>query len=447
MIKSKNFYSLCFHSLLGNLFFLEPLYTKTLETFCYPRKLRNKEKDSEAISKLAKVSYLVDENLDERKIIEKRNKEWMEVIPNGGHLCLLNLIISETCNLACSHCLHRCSVDTNTSHGSKKIMDWLMARKTIDLFTRLMDKWNRQNYSVSFGSAEPLINWDVFKKSVIYLKQINSEIKLTINTNLVLMDIEKAKFLRDNKVFISTSLDGPKYGNDLIRNFPDGRGTYKKILANFKLLADIGYPLDGFSITINDLNFDYVDSNFIDWAASQGFKGIATDIDLINTLNSSRSIKDCVDKLLGLRKSCQINNLENFGSWTTAYHSLVNGSDDGMPTFCKAIKGNNISVNPEGKLFICGHTTTLLGNIDYFKEVFFYNSPYYKLVESRLPGNDLNCFDCQIEGACAGQCQITREVAKTTGNGRDSFLCEFYRTVTFALLKEKLKEELKDNSL
>ncbi|TSC95370.1 MAG: uncharacterized protein Athens101410_620 [Parcubacteria group bacterium Athens1014_10] len=444
IIQEKNG-SLCFNSLMGNLFFLEPLYMNTLKSFHSPRELTEKEKESSIVSELIEAHYLIKNDLEERNILKKRNKKWIKSVVGGRRVFLLNLIVSEICNIACPHCLHKCSVNTNLSHGNKKLMDWPTAEESINLFTNLMAKWKRKDYTVSFGSAEPLINWRVLKKSVIYLKKINPDIKITINTNLLLIDNEKAKFFKENNVYLSTSLDGPKKGNDLIRIYANKKGTYGDILNKFKLLAKIGYPLDGFSITINDKNFNYVDANFIKWASNQGFKGIATDIDLINTLNSSRSVDDYVDKLMELRKACLESGMENFGSWTTAYHNLVNGCEDNMPTFCKAAKGNNVSINPEGNIFICGHTNTLLGNIKYFEKTFYPKSPYCDLIEKRLPGNNQNCFSCYIEGICAGQCQITREAAKRTKNKRDLFLCNFYRAATFKLFKEKLRAELINN--
>jgi uncharacterized protein len=319
-------------------------------------------------------------------------------------------------------------------------MDWDTARKAIDEYAAIMKMWDRR-LKVHFGSAEPLLNWPILKKCIAYIRVLDASAHLAVNTNLSLLTLEMAAFFRDNRVYISTSLDGPRIGNDLIRVFVDKKGTFDVIVSKFKLLSDIDYPLDGFSITINHLNFDSLNAKFIDWAHEQGFKGIASDIDLVNANNSHYSIDDYIEKLMELRHACQEYNIESFGTWTTAYDNLVNEPDDDMPTFCKAVKGRNISVNPLGCIFICGHTNTDLGSLSEFKNVFQLNGPYYKLVESRLPGNDPMCFSCEIEGICAGQCQITREVANATKNRHDSLLCQFYRKVTQILLQDKLTAE------
>ena len=213
-------------------------------------------------------------------------------------------------------------------------------------------------------------------------------------------------------------------------------------MAAFSLFRDIGYPLDGFSVTINDLNFNLVDEKFIEWAAMQRFKAVATDVDLINAVNTKRTVDECVDKLMSLNVACRKFGLENFGSWTTIYDNLVNEPEDEVLTFCKAVRGKNISVNTDGNVFICGHTNTPLGSLETLSENIKQNGLYYRLVENRLPGNDKDCLGCELEGLCVGQCQITKEVQKATDNGRYKFLCQFYKLATKRLLEDKLTREL-----
>ena len=295
-----------------------------------------------------------------------------------------------------------------------------------------------------FGSAEPFLNWEVMLRTCEYVRELDQSASLSVNTNLTLVNHEMAKFFVDMDVKVSISLDGPEKGNDVMRIYADGRGTYSDILKGIAIMRQTGYDIDAFSVTLNDLNFDLVDESFIEWAAEQGFRGIATDIDMINARNAHRPIEECVHKLMALRTACIKYEMENFGSWTTVYDFLVNEPDCGVTTFCRAASGQNLSVNPEGNIFICGHTSSLLGSIEDLESTLAYNSPYYKLVESRLPGNDPACFGCPIEGFCAGQCQITKEVAMATGNRRFDYLCEFYRQATSKLLENKLALELRD---
>lgn len=434
-------FALCYHSLFGNLYLLQPEYTAVLDIFSTETPANLTSKQQAIASELAEASFLVNNGSNEREKIEARNQAWVRNIANGGQLRYLNLMVSEACNFGCQHCLHKCSVATTTTHGQKKLMDKETALYAFDAYAAVMARNVQDPLNVHFGSAEPLLNWPVVRSVVEYGHSIADDCVFALNTNLSLLTKEMAEFFRDHSVSISTSLDGPQPGNDAIRTFHDGRGTFEEIMSRFDLLARVGYPLDGFSITINDLNFDFVTPEFIMWAHDQGFKGIATDIDLINNDNASRSVSECVDKLTELWDCCEAHGIENFGSWTTAYHNMVCPPEDGMTAFCKAIKGKNISVNPEGHLFLCGHTTTTFGKLDQLDSLFIPGSEYSRLIESRLPGNDPACKGCPIEGCCAGQCHITREVSKSTGNGRDNLLCDFYRLATAKLLERRLENE------
>ena len=431
--------ALCYHSLFGNLFFLNEEYAS------YLIRLRNSEieigtqpsKDQEFID----AWYLVDNDTAERDRIAMRNKAWLEALVRGDHLRLLSLMISEACNFGCKHCLHSCSIETSGTHGQNRIMSWEIAKKAIDAYSRHLFDHGMEHLDVHFGSAEPLMNPSVLRLSVEHIRAIDPTATLALNTNLSLLDDEMAVFLRDNGVSLSISLDGPPEGNDAIRTYRDGSGTFHDIVDKMDLCDRLGLPLDGFSITINDLNFDSVTEEFIEWAHQRGIRGIATDIDMINVINARRSVDQCVKKLMTLRATCLSFNIESFGSWTTAYDGLVNGYEDNMPAFCRAVKGRNISVNPDGTMFVCGHTSTVVGKIDRLADIYSPESTYTQLVDSRLPGNDPICRGCSIEGHCAGQCQITREVSSATGNSRFSDLCQFYQLATRELLCEKLARE------
>jgi uncharacterized protein len=439
-----NGHSLVYHSLRGNLFLLDPEYLAFLKMVVKSKVVSADIQNKKMVSELIKAGYIVNGRENERDFLRIKNERWMKKVVGGGQLRLLNLMISEACNFGCAHCLHRCSVQTGSTHGKKKLMGWQTAKTAIESYCSILQRWGNRHLNIHFGSAEPLVNWPVLKRSIEYIRSIDNGAQLAVNTNLSLLTMEMAKFFRDNRVYISTSLDGPLEGNDAIRVFKDGSGTFNTILEKFKMLFEIGYPLDGFSITINDLNFNALNPDFIYWAHNQGFRGIACDIDLINVVNASRPLKDCLQKLIDLRRACLKCGMENFGSWTTAYDNLVNEPEDEMPTFCKAVKGRNISVNPSGRIFVCGHTNSFLGTIDEFDQVFKEGQPYFNLIRSRLPGNDEMCYGCDIEGICAGQCQITREVSRATKNDRDALLCRFYRQATRRLLEEKLITELHD---
>ncbi|MFA5748096.1 MAG: radical SAM protein [Candidatus Absconditabacterales bacterium] len=434
--------ALLFHSLKGNLFLLNKEYLQTLNSFSKARELSEEEEKSLIISELIAAAYLVNEQFDERKSIVEKNQQWMNDFETEEKIRLLDLMVSESCNFGCKHCLHSRSTMLTDSHGKKRFMDFETAKKAIDIYYQIINKLPKKiSGNIHFGSAEPLLNWKVVKEACLYAKKLDNNCLLSINTNLTLLTKEQAIFFKDHNVYVSTSLDGPKNGNDKIRTYKNLKGTFNDILKNIFLLQNVGHPIDGFSVTINDLNFDSINEDFVNWATEKKFKAIGTDIDLINEDNCTKPIQTYVDKLIDIRIACEKCGIENFGSWTTVYENLINPPEDGMPTFCKAIKGRNVAINPEGKVFLCGHTTTAINN-SFTTDIFKKNSTFYNVVKNRLPGNDPFCLACPIEGVCSGQCHITREVTTNLQSNKTKTLCDFYKTVTQQLLERKLKKEL-----
>jgi radical SAM protein with 4Fe4S-binding SPASM domain len=98
-------------------------------------------------------------------------------------------------------------------------------------------------------------------------------------------------------------------------------------------------------------------------------------------------------------------------------------------------------VNPIGDIFLCGYSTSRVGNIFAFEQLFSQRSQYYDLINARLPGIRERCYGCILEGICSGQCLVTEE-SSSQQNNRLDFLCEFYKRVTAQLLGLKLAGEL-----
>jgi len=67
------------------------------------------------------------------------------------------------------------------------------------------------------------MNWDIIKFIVEYANKKNKKYGLKVNfllvTNLTLMDEEKLKFIIENKITVSTSLDGPEFLHNWNRPF------------------------------------------------------------------------------------------------------------------------------------------------------------------------------------------------------------------------------------
>ena len=133
------------------------------------------------------------------------------------------IVVTKRCNHLCIYC----------QAGSPELQDPVYdmteetARKTVDLIFQ----GSNPNITIEFQGGEPLINWNVVKFIINYTrekeKKSNKKVHFGIATNLSLMTDEICKFLVDNDVGISTSLDGPEHIHNRNRPFNDPNGSYQ----------------------------------------------------------------------------------------------------------------------------------------------------------------------------------------------------------------------------
>jgi His-Xaa-Ser system radical SAM maturase HxsB len=131
---------------------------------------------------------------------------------------------------------------------------------------------------IEFQGGEPILNWKVVKKIVEYAQSLNRHFKKNLEfvlcTNLTLIDESILKFLRDHRVIISTSLDGPKELHDVHRvgrNGESGYDLFKKKLG----LARKFVARDGCSalLTVTKSNINRL-REVVDEYIDLGFNGI-----------------------------------------------------------------------------------------------------------------------------------------------------------------------------
>ena len=143
------------------------------------------------------------------------------------------LNISHDCNLRCEYCF-AAKGDFGTG---RELMPFETAKKAIDF---LIEKsGNRHNLEVDFFGGEPLMNFDVVKKTVEYARSIEKEhdknFRFTITTNGLLLTDDKIDFINREMANVVLSLDGRKEVNDKLRVSPNGRGSYDVIVPKYQI--------------------------------------------------------------------------------------------------------------------------------------------------------------------------------------------------------------------
>lgn len=142
------------------------------------------------------------------------------------------LIISRNCNFNCEYCYGGYGL----SGREKANMNISTALSTVDfLFSQ-----NSPAIEFDLFGGEPLLNWDVCKKTIEYIKEksLNSgkKVKIALTTNGYLLDKEKLDFLNKHNINLVLSLDGGSSCHNSLRKSVSGKDTFDKVYKNLKQL-------------------------------------------------------------------------------------------------------------------------------------------------------------------------------------------------------------------
>lgn len=142
------------------------------------------------------------------------------------------LHVSHDCNLRCKYCF----AGQGIYGGKPQIMSFEVAKAAIDF---LIDKSvGRRNLELDFFGGEPLMNFDVVKKTVEYARSLEKKhgkvFRFTMTTNGVLLNEEIGDFLNKEMNNVVLSLDGRKEVNDAMRPNAGGKGSYDTIVPKYQ---------------------------------------------------------------------------------------------------------------------------------------------------------------------------------------------------------------------
>ncbi len=114
-------------------------------------------------------------------------------------------VITLRCNHKCLYC--QAGAVNHASKGAD--MNWPTARKSVDFAFQT----TAPGLTIEFQGGEPLLNWEILKKTVSYARKkeklSGKRLSLSLVSNFSLMTGERADFLLKNEVSVCTSLDGP----------------------------------------------------------------------------------------------------------------------------------------------------------------------------------------------------------------------------------------------
>ncbi|GMQ61152.1 anaerobic sulfatase maturase [Vallitalea maricola] len=151
---------------------------------------------------------------------------------------------SGNCNLRCKYCFY---YDVMNSREVKNY--GIMSEETLEQLVKKAFEFAEGQVTFAFQGGEPtMASLDFFKKFIVLVKKYNTNnIKLNnaLQTNGIVIDEEWARFFHDNEFLIGLSMDGYKDIHNYYRVYPNGEGTFNKVLKTTKLFDkyDVQYNI------------------------------------------------------------------------------------------------------------------------------------------------------------------------------------------------------------
>ncbi len=171
-----------------------------------------------------------------------------ECIQTG--LGMIQLEVTERCNLRCAYCVYGAHYKEKRNHGAKD-MSHTTALKAIDHLNK--SSCTKESVAVTFYGGEPLLCFPLIKSCVQYARSVikGRSLSFSITTNATLMTPSIAEFFFDEGFGVLVSLDGPQDIHDAYRKNIHGEGTFERTISGLKMLYDaFGEERDRISISM-----------------------------------------------------------------------------------------------------------------------------------------------------------------------------------------------------
>ncbi len=147
---------------------------------------------------------------------------------------LVELLLTEKCNLSCGYCLAGAKPGMPT-------MNLEIGKKAIDLAFQMNEA---DNISFQFSGGEPFMKFELMKKLVDYVEThpgcAGRRIYMSIQTNGTLLNDENVKWTLDHNIQMGLSIDGLPEAQNAARPFVNGKPSYERAMRGLSLLQKHG---------------------------------------------------------------------------------------------------------------------------------------------------------------------------------------------------------------
>lgn len=356
------------------------------------------------------------------------------------------------CNLDCDYCYY---LEKDALYPGKKfnLSSFRMNEEVLEKFIRdFITSQPQQTIEFVWHGGEPtLLGIEYFRKAITLQKKYagEKEILNSFQTNGTLITDEWAEFLAENHFLCGLSIDGPKKFHDNHRRFPNGQGSWEKVVECARLFRKHGVEFNTMSV-VNASN-SKEPATVYEFLKSIGsrfmqFTPIAERIAL-DPANPLSIVDNRYNKATAVMEEnvsatdwgnflCRIFDIwvkNDVGTYFVNYFDNTLAAYAGQhPSLCSMAPycGCSLAVEHNGDVYTCDHFVFedyKLGNIFEKNIAEMAKSDQQLFFEQRKQDTlSRQCRNCPFIKACGGDCPKNRFVKNEDGESV-SCLCEGFR--------------------
>ena len=304
------------------------------------------------------------------------------------------LYLTDDCNLKCSYCYE----------GSKKNKSY-MSEATLERALDFIAKNNLPNDPIDLLllGGEPLLNKKMLFKTMDIINHKYPEIKhlfrYQMTTNGILLDDSTLKFIEDNQIELSISIDGDRETHNLNRKSINGKDVYDIIFRNMQKLLQRQMPFSvRMTVTVNNV---HLLSHNVRYFYELGIRKINIGMDELGDWDK-KSLQ-VLDQQLELLDTYY---LECFANDEDAVLNLYDYKLSTFvfkrrPVYCSAGSKEHLVINSKGEFYPCGY----VANEPLWEEGSVYTSfkrkEFLNTVRTHVKKIS-SCIGCDIAFTCCG---------------------------------------------
>ncbi|MGN6713635.1 radical SAM protein [Anaerocolumna jejuensis] len=354
----------------------------------------NKLIDEDLKEQLIDGGFIFEDDVDEFSIMEIDMLRWRYSTSN------LTLTIAPTmnCNFRCIYCYEKDSIQNMNMDNNvqKAIINFIRERaQTV------------ASLNITWYGGEPLMAFDVIENLTQSILEICKENNVTYNASIItngylLTEEVVKKFSSFGITDVQITLDGPEAIHDTRRVLSNGKGTFKKIMANLKKAVE--YTNVNIRVNIDNENVESTESELFTMFEENDLVGkVRICFGYVDSINNAYEPDKCL-------------NMENYSKKHLEF-LLKNGLNimelypHPLDNYCGADSISAYVIGANGNLYKCwsdiGIDDKKVGNILNGEQNVLHSC---KVKEYLLysPMVDSDCKDCEILPLCKGGCPNKR---------------------------------------